>query len=46
MENKNVLDVTDLILSVCGRNIGFSTGCKVTTIYTGRITKEAARGSP
>lgn len=43
---KSVLDGTDLILSVDGAALGFSTGCKVsTTAETGeRITKEAASG--
>ncbi len=39
-----VLDGTDLILSVGGNALGYSTGCKVTTsTETGeRVTKEAA----
>jgi len=43
---KTVLDGTDLILSVGGVALGFSTGCKVsTTTETGeRVTKEAASG--
>lgn len=43
---KSVLDGTDLILSVGGNALGFSTGCKVTTTAeTGeRVTKEAASG--
>lgn len=43
---KSVLDGTDLILSVGGKALGFSTGCKVsTTTETGeRVTKEAAAG--
>lgn len=43
---KTVLDGTDLILSVGGKALGFSTGCKIsTTTETGeRITKEAASG--
>lgn len=46
MENKSVLDGTDLILSVGGKALGFSTGCKVSTsVETGeRITKEASTG--
>lgn len=41
-----VLDGTDLILSVGGNALGFSTGCKITTqTETGeRVTKEAASG--
>ncbi len=44
--NKSVLDGTDLILSVGGNALGFSTGCKVnTTTETGeRTTKEASSG--
>lgn len=43
---KSVLDGTDLILSIGGNALGFSTGCKVSTsTETGeRITKEAASG--
>ena len=43
---KSVLDGTDLILSVGGKALGFSTGCKVsTTTETGeRVTKGAAAG--
>ena len=43
---KSVLDGTDLILSVNGKALGFSTGCKVsTTTETGeRVTKEASSG--
>lgn len=43
---KNVLDGTDLILSVDGKALGFSTGCKISTsAETGeRMTKEAASG--
>lgn len=43
---KSVLDGTNLILSVDGKALGFSTGCKVsTTTETGeRVTKEAASG--
>lgn len=43
---KVVLDGTDLILSVGGKALGYSTGCKVTTTTeTGeRKTKEAAAG--
>ncbi len=43
---KSVLDGTDLILSVGGNALGFSTGCKVsTTTETGeRVTKEASSG--
>lgn len=43
---KSVLDGTNLILSVDGKALGFSTGCKVsTTTETGeRVTKEAATG--
>lgn len=43
---KSVLDGTDLILSVGGKALGFSTGCKVsTTVETGeRVTKEASSG--
>ena len=42
----SVLDGTDLILSVGGHALGFSTGCKVSTkVETGeRVTKEAASG--
>lgn len=42
----NVLDGTDLILSVGGKALGFSTGCKIdTSTETGeRVTKEAAAG--
>ena len=41
-----VLDGTDLILSVGGNALGYSTGCKITTsTETGeRVTKEAAAG--
>lgn len=41
-----VLDGTDLILSVGGNALGYSTGCKITTsAETGeRVTKEAAAG--
>lgn len=41
-----VLDGTDLILSIKGKALGFSTGCKITTsTETGeRVTKEAAQG--
>lgn len=44
--SKSVLDGTNLILSVGGNALGFSTGCKVTTTTeTGeRVTKEAASG--
>lgn len=43
---KTVLDGTDLILSVGGHALGFSTGCKITTTTeTGeRVTKEASAG--
>lgn len=43
---ESVLDGTDLILSVGGNALGYSTGCKVTTsAETGeRVTKEAASG--
>ncbi len=46
MENKTVLDGTDLILSIGGNALGFSTGCKVSTsAETGeRVTKEASSG--
>lgn len=42
----SVLDGTDLILSLAGSALGFSTGCKVdTTVETGeRITKETSSG--
>ena len=42
----NVLEGTDLILSVGGKALGFSTGCKIdTSTETGeRVTKEAAAG--
>jgi predicted secreted protein len=42
----SVLDGTDLILSLGGKALGFSTGCKVsTTVETGeRVTKEASSG--
>ena len=42
----SVLDGTNLILSVGGKSLGFSTGCKVsTTVETGeRITKEVVSG--
>lgn len=45
-QEHSVLDGTDLILSVDGKALGFSTGCKVSTsVETGeRITKEAASG--
>lgn len=41
-----VLDGTDLILSIGGAALGYSTGCKITTsAETGeRVTKEAAAG--
>lgn len=41
-----VLDGIDLILSVGGKALGYSTGCKIsTTAETGeRVTKEAASG--
>lgn len=43
---KSVLDGTDLILSIGGKALGFSTGCKVSTsAETGeRVTKEASGG--
>ncbi|MCR5394170.1 MAG: phage tail protein [Bacteroidales bacterium] len=43
---QSVLDGTDLILSVGGNALGFSTGCKVSTkVETGeRVTKEASSG--
>lgn len=43
---ESVLDGTDLILSVGGTALGYSTGCKITTsVETGeRVTKEAASG--
>lgn len=43
---KSVLDGTDLILSMGGNALGFSTGCKVSTsAETGeRVTKEASGG--
>lgn len=43
---ENILDGTDLILSIAGGALAFSTGCKVTTsTETGeRVTKEAAAG--
>lgn len=43
---KSVLDGTDLIFSVDGHALGFSTGCKVTTkVEIGeRVTKEASSG--
>ena len=43
---KSVLDGTNLIRSVGGKALGFSTGCKVSTsTETGeRVTKEAASG--
>ena len=42
----SVLDGTDLILSVGGNALGYSTGCKISTkVETGeRVTKEAASG--
>lgn len=42
----SVLDGTNLILSVGGNALGFSTGCKVSTsVETGeRLTKESASG--
>lgn len=42
----SVLDGTDLILSLAGKALGFSTGCKVSTsAETGeRVTKEASGG--
>lgn len=41
-----VIDGTDLLLSVGGKALGFSTGCKIdTSAETGeRVTKEAASG--
>ncbi len=44
--NHSVLDGTDLILSVGGKALGYSTGCKIsTTVETGeRVTKEAKSG--
>lgn len=44
--SNSVLDGTNLILSVGGNALGFSTGCKVTTTTeTGeRVTKEAESG--
>lgn len=41
-----VIDGTDLILSVSGKALGYSTGCKIdTSAETGeRVTKEAASG--
>lgn len=46
MAMENILDGTDLILSVNGGALAFSTGCKITTsTETGeRVTKEAAAG--
>lgn len=46
MSNSSILDGTDLILSVNGGALAFSTGCKITTqTETGeRVTKEAATG--
>lgn len=43
---ENILDGTDLILSIGGGALAFSTGCKITTqTETGeRVTKEAASG--
>ena len=43
---EHILDGTDLILSVGGKALGFSTGCKVSTsTETGeRVTKEASSG--
>lgn len=43
---KSVLDGTDLILSIDGNALGYSTGCKVSTsVETGeRVTKEASAG--
>lgn len=43
---EHILDGTDLILSVGGGALAFSTGCKITTqTETGeRVTKEAASG--
>ena len=43
---KTVLDGTDLILSIGGKALGYSTGCKIsTTTETGeRVTKEASAG--
>lgn len=43
---KTVLDGTDLILSVDGKALGYSTGCKISTsTETGeRVTKEASGG--
>jgi len=43
---QSVLDGTNLILSVGGNALGFSTGCKVSTsVETGeRLTKESASG--
>lgn len=46
MTEHKVVDGTDLILSVGGSALGFSTGCKIsTTTETGeRVTKEASSG--
>ena len=46
MATKKVLDGTDLILSIGGAALGFSTTCKIsTTTETGeRVTKEASAG--
>ncbi len=46
MSMTSILDGTDLILSVNGGALAFSTGCKITTqTETGeRVTKEAAAG--
>ena len=43
---KKVLDGTDLILSIGGKALGYSTGCKISTsTETGeRVTKEASAG--
>ena len=43
---KTVLYGTDLILSVGGKALGYSTGCKISTsTETGeRVTKEASAG--
>lgn len=46
MAEHKVVDGTDLILSVGGSALGYSTGCKIsTTTETGeRVTKEASSG--
>ena len=39
----NVLDGTDLILSVGGKALGYSTGCKITTSFRWQVEGEVCK---